>query len=90
MATKSALDAVHDAMADWAIEALTAKDEDGKRLLTAAEAGVIRAFLKDNEITAPVVAGTKLYDLQQKLLASKLPAGTPVDPFQDLGQDFPQ
>lgn len=88
-ADENKLGRVHEALAAWALEALDARDpETNRRLLTAAEAAVIRAFLKDNEIQAPPEASKGLDELRQKL--AQQGRGPRVDPTLDLGEGFVQ
>lgn len=83
-ANEKRLSAVHEALTDWALGALSARDEDNRPTLTAAEAAVIRAFLKDNDITCPPEQGTKIAELKRKLEDQRrVPAK--VDPALDLG-----
>lgn len=82
---KPNLNAVHEAFATWCLEALSARDpKTNARLLTAAEASVIRAFLKDNDITQPPVQGTAIHALREKLRQN---GKLPVDPLLDLGEE---
>lgn len=84
MSEKADLRTVHAAFATWCMEALGARDPESNRsLLTAAEASVIRAFLKDNDITQPPVAGTAIHALREKLKQS---GRMPVNPALDLGE----
>lgn len=77
------LQSVHASFAQWCLDTLNARDpETGRYLLTAAEASVIRAFLKDNDITQPPVAGTAIHALREKLKQS---GRAPVNPALDLG-----
>lgn len=70
-ATAERLGLIHDKLADWCENMLdaTIKDEDGKAipLMRAAEANVIKGFLKDNAITAPTGTDTRLGALERKL-----------------------
>lgn len=88
-ANEQDLGRVHAALTEWALEALNARDpETNRRLLTAAEAAVIRAFLKDNEIQAPPEASKGLDELRAKL--AKQGRGPKVDPLLDLGEGLVQ
>jgi hypothetical protein len=88
-ANEKDLGAVHAAMTEWALEALSARDpESGRRLLTAGEAAVIRAFLKDNDIQAPPEANKGLDELRRKLQSQG--RGPKVDPVLDLSDGFMQ
>lgn len=52
-ATSSLLGNLHELFAQYWLEQMGRKDEDGKPVpLTAAEAAVLRAFLKDNNVQA--------------------------------------
>jgi hypothetical protein len=84
------LHSVHEALTQWCLDALAAKDpESGRSLLTAAEATVIRGFLKDNDITASPEADGKLNELREKLKARR--ASMPLDPALDgLGDGLMQ
>ncbi len=93
MATQDKLQTIHDSLADWCLGALTARDPETKRpLLTAAEATVIRGFLKDNDITAAPVEGSKIMDIRKKLEASRAARRlAPVDPeLEGLGDGLMQ
>lgn len=82
MASKETLQAIHDGLAEWCLGVLAAKDpETNAPVLTAAEATVVRAFLKDNDVTAPPVAGGKVQELREKLAARM--RSTPIDPALD-------
>ncbi len=80
MADKDKLQSIHDGLADWALAALAARDPDsGRPCLTASEAAVIAKFLKDNDITAPPVQGSKIMALREKLEAQRrIPAVSPA------------
>lgn len=81
-ANDTELGLVHAALAKWALEALAARDPQTNRsLLTAAEASVIRAFLKDNDISAPPGVNKDLDDLRRKLQGQG--RGPKVDPVLD-------
>jgi hypothetical protein len=82
MANESKLQRIHDALADWCLGALEAVDPATKRpLLTAAEANTIRAFLKDNEITAGPGDDSKITELREKLAARR--KAQPLNPALD-------
>lgn len=89
-ASDTELGEVHKALTQWALEALQARDKDtGRSLLTASEAAVIRAFLKDNDIQAPPGANKDLDDLRAKLASQG--RGPKVDPTLDgLADGFMQ
>lgn len=63
------LGTVHDKFATWAVQRLEAEPdpETGTGAMTAAEASVIRAFLKDNNITAVPSEDNALGELERKL-----------------------
>jgi hypothetical protein len=58
------------------------RGEDEVIVATAAELSVIRAFLKDNEITASMEEGTALDQLRQKLAGAR--EGRPAMPASDF------
>ncbi len=101
-ASREDLSLAHKLFADWVLALLNGQlteeytDKEGNvhtRVLrpTAAEMAVIRAFLKDNQITAPAAKGNSLEKLQEALEAkrrrgSPLPVARPDLP--DLNEQL--
>lgn len=95
-ASEDKLGLIHDLTAEWALTVLAGrdkivKDEEGKEtvvkeLPSAAELAVIRAFLKDNDITCAPGGDTKLEELRRKIAESRAPkpATGEFDPARDL------
>lgn len=94
-ADASTLGGIHTLFATWCADLLAGKlkhtDSEGNETVirpSAAELSVIRAFLKDNNITAAPVRGGALDKLREQLEArrkgSKLAASLPFNPETDL------
>jgi hypothetical protein len=101
-ASEDTLALIHDGLARWALRLLsgelkqTVTDKDGKAhevaiQPTASELAVIRAFLKDNEITCPPGGDTAMQELRRKIEDQRRARGastpapsTPFDPERDL------
>ena len=84
------LETVHQLMVAWCMDALTSRDPETNRpTLTAAEASVIRAFLKDNDILQAPEEGTAIAALRDKLAAQgRIPKpAAAIDPLLDLGHE---
>lgn len=69
MAAKSdTLGTLHALFADYWMDQMKRTDEDGKIIpLSAAEAAVLRAFLKDNNVQADPTDNNDIKDLSQQL-----------------------
>lgn len=72
MAASSAeLGSLHQLFTTYWMDMMSRTDEDGRKVpLSAAEAAVLRAFLKDNNVQAEVDTGKELGELGRELRAA--------------------
>lgn len=67
-ATSDALGTLHELFASYWLDQMKRKDEDGQPIpLTAAEAAVLRAFLKDNNVQADPAGDADVRGLAEQL-----------------------
>lgn len=90
MAAQSAkLGLLHEVFTEYCMSLLTQTNGEGKRLLpSAAEAAVVRAFLKDNNVTADPDAANDVKDVANFARKAMQDAGIDTAEMDLIAQDF--